>query len=241
METIYWAWAISAGGCLLIAVVLGFAVPIARGPLGVLIDRRGRYSLTHFQLVVWTIVILSLVSGIFWARLIDGVGDPLSFEIPDEVLGLLGIVVGSAVATGIAKSAKDLSAGDRVAASGSADPPRPAQIFLLEEGAYADRVVDVTKFQNFIITLVLVVAYVAMAIEAIRDATSVDAVTVPTFSGTFLTLLGISHAAYVAGKVPEQAGTPPGLTVKSRETGLPPGGEPRNPKARRQAGLEPYA
>jgi hypothetical protein len=42
VNTIYAAWAISAGACLLIAMALGFAVPIARGPFGLLIDQRGR-------------------------------------------------------------------------------------------------------------------------------------------------------------------------------------------------------
>ena len=230
MNTIYAAWAISAGACLLIAMGLGFAVRIAPGPLGLLIDQRGRYSLTHVQVVIWTIVVLSLVSGIFWGRLLDDVPDPLGFDIPDEVLGLLGIVAGSAVATKVAKSAKDVTRPASVAASSPADPPRPAQIFFLEEGQYADRVVDVAKFQNLIITMVLVVAYVAMAIDTIDDAGSAADVTVPTFSGTFLTLLGISHAAYVAGKLPNQAGEPAGLTVETRETGLPADFKPRNPK-----------
>ena len=78
-------------------------------------------------------------------------------------------------------------------------------MFLLEEGDYADEVVDVTKFQNFGFTIVLVVAYVAMAIHTIVDAKTAAKVTeLPSFSGTFLVLLGISYAGYVGGKIPPQ-------------------------------------
>src|SRR6266545_3129134 len=143
MTAILWSWAVSAAVILALAVVLGYAVGPGRGPLGIFVDQRGRFSLTHFQLVVWTIVVLSLISGVFWGRLIDGVDDALSFTIPDQVLGLLGITVGSAVAAKVAKSAKDATAATRIAASSAADRPRLAQIFLLEEGEDADQVVDI--------------------------------------------------------------------------------------------------
>jgi hypothetical protein len=236
MTAIYWAWAISAAGLVALAVLLGFAMRPPRVPLGILIDSRGRYSLTQFQLVVWSIVVLSLVSGIFWGRLIDGVKDPLSFSIPSQVLGLLGISTGSAVTAITVKAAKDAtSAAARIAASGSigtsgtVDAPRFSQIFLMEEGAFADQVIDVTKYQNFIITLVLVVAYVALAIHQIQDAKTAAGVnSLPSFSGTFLVLLGISHAAYIAGKLPNQDGVPPGLTVANRSA------PPANIQARNQ-------
>jgi hypothetical protein len=233
VSSIYWSWAISAIVISGLAAVLGFAVVPGRGVFGILVDRRGRFSLTHFQLVAWTIVVLSLISGVFWGRLVDGVDDPLSFSIPDNVLGLLGITLGSSIATSVVKSAKDQTAGERIAASNSVDRPHFAQIFLQEEGAFADKVIDIAKFQNFIITLVLLVAYVALAIQTINDATSAAEVTgLPDFSGTFLTLLGISHATYVAGKLPTQQGPATGLTVENRLSDpdvMPTGIAPRNP------------
>jgi len=38
--------------------------------LGILIDYRKRYSLAHFQVVVWSLVLLSLVGAVFLARLL---------------------------------------------------------------------------------------------------------------------------------------------------------------------------
>lgn len=232
MTVVFLSWGASLLAIAALAGVLGrFVVPMV-GWLGILIDQRGRYSLTHFQLVTWTIVVLSLISGVFWGRLLAGVKDPLSFAIPPEVLGLMGIALGSSVATTVAKGAKGTMAPERIAASG-ADPPRLAQIFLLEEGGFADRAVDVTKFQNFVITLILAVAYSALSVHSILDARTVENISaLPGFAGTFLTLLGISHAAYVTGKLPNQAGTPPGLTMANRvglsSNTMPPGVAPRN-------------
>jgi hypothetical protein len=229
MTEIYIAWAISAGVMVLVAVVLGFVVQ-GGGPLGILIDSRGRFSLTHLQITLWTLVVLSLISGIFWGRLVDGVDDPLDFSIPSEVLGVLGISAGSAIgATTVKamKNARSLDAG-RIAASGAEERPRLAQIFLLEEGAYADKVVDIAKFQNFIITLVLLVAYIGLAVTAIDDqGTAIGGL--PGFRGTFVTLLGISHGAYLLGKLPTQAGTPEGLTMKNLLDPSLPRPAPRNP------------
>jgi hypothetical protein len=83
------------------------------------------------------------------------------------------------------------------------------QIFMAEEGAYADDVIDASKFQSFAITIVVVVAYVAMAISTISDASSAAAViALPDLKGTFLVLLGISSAGYAGGKLPTPPGTP---------------------------------
>lgn len=126
----------------------------------------------------------------------------------------------------------DCFGGSQIAASGAADPPRLGQIFLLEEGAYADQAIDIGKYQNFIFTIVLVIAFVAINIHAIVKGGGVISA-LPSFSGTFLILIGISQAGYVANKIPNQAGTPTGLTVQNRTT---PDARrvPRNPSAAAQ-------
>jgi hypothetical protein len=130
-----------------LSLLVGF---IATGQLpGLLIGSRGRYSLTHLQLSLWTIVILSLVVRVFFGRWQHNV-DPLGFTIPAVVLALLGISVGSVAAATSAKVAKNTSRPANVAAS-APDSWRPSliQLFLLEEGTYADQAVDISKFQNF--------------------------------------------------------------------------------------------
>jgi hypothetical protein len=238
MEAILWSWAVSAAVLVALAVVLGLRVSLPPGNirprplwLGILIDNRGRFSLNRVQLIVWTIVVISLIAGVFFGRLIEGVGEPLEFTIPGNVLGLLGISVGSAVTVATIKSNKAATATappvpppapEVVAAApngraattlatyqATGRPPFPGQVFMVEEGAYADDVVDAGKFQSFAITIVLVVAYVAMAISTISDATSAAHVTaLPDLKGTFLVLLGISYAGYAGSKLPTPPGTP---------------------------------
>jgi hypothetical protein len=213
MNAILWSWAVSAAALLGFAALLGLLL-VRKWPsvLGILIDNRGRFSLNHTQLVVWSIVVISLIAGVFFGRLLDGVAEPLDFTVPDRVLGLLGVSVGAGVTAGAVKSAKAAKATARRGLATHAltgRDPFPGQMFLLEEGEYADEVLDVSKFQGFAITIVLVVAYVAMAINSIVEAKTAGQVTsLPDISGTFLVLLGISYGGYVGGKLPAQSGQP---------------------------------
>ena len=197
-------------------VLLGFAVVLGLAANsridGILIDERGRDSLTHFQLCLWTITVLSLLSGVFFG-LVHGVTNPLNIVIPDQVLLLLGIVLGSAVtATGV-KRAKDVIRPGNVAVSGGSDlatAPKLMQMFLVEEGASANEAVDIAKFQGFVITILLVISYISVTVNAISAAgTAQNMTSLPGFNGkAVLILLGISQGAYVAGKIPNSAGEP---------------------------------
>jgi hypothetical protein len=190
-----------------VAVLLGHGV--GRGSLGVLIDSRGRYSLTQLQIVLWTLVVISLISGVFWARLIDDPSSALTFDIPGELLGVLGISVGSTVAATVVKSQKDEHRTVHIAASDATNPPSFKQVFTIEEGEFADRAIDVTKFQNFWFTTILVAAYIGLCIAQFNDLGSISELTaLPGFDANFVTLLGISHAGYIAGKLPDRGGIP---------------------------------
>ena len=62
MTAIFAWWGGSAAALIALGLLIGL---IATGQLlGLLIDTRGRHSLTHMQLSLWTIVILSLVAGV---------------------------------------------------------------------------------------------------------------------------------------------------------------------------------
>ena len=214
MREVLTAWAVSAAVLVLAAGVIGHEV--GGSPFAVLIDRRGRYSLSQLQIVVWTLVVVSLLSGLMWGRLLTGSPDPLDIRIPDELLALLGVNVVSTVSAAAIKAGKDRYHPAKVAA-GSA--PRFAQVFMPEEGAGADSGIDAAKFQSFWVSVLLVVGYVALAAATIGRAASVDQLTaLPAMSGTLVTLLGLSHAGYLAGKLPLAAGEPEGSTVASTQT-----------------------
>lgn len=206
MTVTAWAWLISAAVLLVLAICLGL-ITKAKSVLGILIDTRGRMSLTHLQLTLWTLLILSLISGVFWGRLLSGVDNALEFGIPSEVLGLMGIAVGSAVAAAITKSAKDNDpeAATRIAVPTEGEKPRLSQVFLLEEGALADEVIDITKFQNFVLTVILMVSYAFVAISAIAATPTAPLTALPGLAPQFLTLLGISNAGYIAASCQSRA------------------------------------
>lgn len=217
--TIYWAWAGAALVMLFAAAYLGANV---RGSvLGVLIDTRGRFSLSHFQMVLWTLLALSLIAGVAAGRLLAGIPDALSFSIPTTLLAVMGISIASTASAIVVKSAKDVQAPERIAASDASDRPRFSQIFLVEEGEFADKVIDITKFQNFWFTLILVAAYAVFAAKRIGElGTAMTAL--PDFNETLVLLLGISHAGYLAGKMPARPGNPEGLTVAGKLAGAKP-------------------
>jgi hypothetical protein len=208
MQIVIIAWAAAAGVLILAMAAAG---KIDNGSyLGILRDSRGRYSLTHVQILMWTVVVLSLISGVFVGRLIDdAAGGPLGFSIPDSVLALMGISLGSAVTARAVKASKNTRRQANIAASDPTVPPRLGQIILLEEGKFADKIVDVAKFQSLWVTLILVAAYIVMAVTQIHKAGSVaELTTLPDVAGGFVTLLAISHAGYLAGKLPDQPGMP---------------------------------
>ncbi len=211
MTGLAFGWAVSAAVLLVIAALLGGV--IGRGPTGILIDTRGRYSLTQLQLTLWTLVVVSMLSGLVWGRLTGGFPtDAFGFNIPGELLAVLGISIGSAASSTVVKAYKDTVTPRSIAASDSLiDSPHFAQIFLEEEGPMADKVVDITKFQNFWFTILLVFGYVALVIATIHKVKSIGDFVLPGFSQTFVLLLGISHAGYVAGKIPTSSQPAAGL------------------------------
>lgn len=216
MRTIFIYWALSAGVLLASAAWLGARV--RKSGWGIFVDSRGRFSLTQMQLVLWTVVVLSLIVGVFVGRLLDGparAAGALNFTIPNELLLVMGISIGSAAISTAIKTNKDTetsSTPDRPAVATrelTEQRPRPAQAVMVEEGGAADQAIDIGKFQNFWFTLILIAAYVATAIAAITDAAVPSMITeLPGFDATFVTLLGISHAGYLAGKIPDKPGIP---------------------------------
>jgi hypothetical protein len=184
------------------------------GPLGILIDRRGRYSLTHFQVVVWTLLILSSLLGVLLSKDFD----PAGLRLSAELLGLMGISAGSAVlATGVKATKDALGSNAQVAWVGRTIKRRDgvedtieahfAQIWLEEEGAMADKVISITKYQNFVITLVVVAFYVSITWK--------QAALPNNLPESVVWLIGISHAGYVGGKVPNQGPDPENAALAS--------------------------
>jgi len=218
--SLHLSWSISALIILALAVWAGYAA--RKNLVGILIDTRGRFSLNHLQIVMWTVIILSSIVGVFLARLVAGEADLMHFAIPQELLILMGISVGSATSAGAVKAAKDIGpSAPKIARVGAVFPVAararlaqalaggaPAavehrtieahfsQVVQEEEGDQGDVSVDVTKFQNLVFTALAGIAYVVL----FWSRGTIDAL--PPLPNELLWLLGISHAGYVAGKLP---------------------------------------
>lgn len=204
----YFLWCVAVLVLLLLAGLAGRASK--HGWLGILIDGRGRYSLNHLQIVMWTILVLSTMLALFFYSRPPTLQ---ALAIPNTLLLLMGISVGSAATAGAIKSGKEVKnaavqvqgilPAAAVAPGGTVViPPHPAQVVLQEEGPLIDQVVDVTKFQNLIFTLVLGATYVVLLLDSVSAGTpgypNLDA------APNLLWLLGISHAGYLAGKLPDR-------------------------------------
>ena len=84
-----WAWAAVALCMLVFIACLG--VTVSGRPLGILVNEQNLMSISRFQAVLWTVIILSALLVIASARLRDGVAAPLNVRFSGQVLTLLGI------------------------------------------------------------------------------------------------------------------------------------------------------
>lgn len=161
---------------------------------------------------------LSLIGGMAFGRFAAGQVDVAGFQIPDQVLMLLGISIGSGVVATAIKVTKSTSRPDSVAAYPMGkEGGRLWEMPTVGEGASAGRSIDLAKFQNFVITVLLVLLYVAQAVSALKAVDNPAGIAgLPAFSDAFPVLLGVSHAGYLLGKIPSAAGTPEGGTMSER-------------------------
>lgn len=190
---------------------------------GILIDDRNRVSLERLQWTAWLIVLF----GTYFAEAAWNIGHGGSFPgIQVELLALLGIVSASPVVSNVIVDAKKRqSSGPTLMAHGGApvlqavqpmaagDSPRQvgamdvnatvreaswADLYLGEEAA-TRYVVDISRLQKLVITVLLVVTYVGMAWTALKGASGPFA-DLPGIDDKFVWLLGLSHASYLAYK-----------------------------------------
>jgi hypothetical protein len=213
MSAVWIAYGVTVGIMLLVAAVAG---RLRSGTIwGLFIDSRDTWSLTQFQLVLWTFTVIPVLIAVVIGRATNDPSTAWNFTVPGEVWGLLGISLGSTAAAGAIKSQKNdppgnpLGAGDRVLARKEAKDARISDMFAYDEGTGALTRLDVTKFQNFVFTVALAVTYLWNCLALFAHAGSASAITgLPAFSGAALGILGISHAGYLTGKAIPQSGTP---------------------------------
>lgn len=182
---------------------------------GIFIDSRDTWSLTQFQLVLWTFIIIPVLIAVVIGRATKDPSTAWDLTVPGEIWGLLGLSLGStAVAVAIKSEKNDppgnpLGACDRVLTRKGASKARFSDMFAYDEGTGSLTRLDPTKFQNFVFTVALAVTYLWNCLWLFGKAGTPSAITgLPAFSGVALGILAISHAGYLTGKAIPQSGSP---------------------------------
>lgn len=216
-------WIGAAVTLLVLAAAVGYA--LWGSVVGVLIDSRNRLSLTRFQLVFWSVLVLSLfaVTSTF---LIGASGSTVSLPTyPWEIWALLGISIGTAPLSGLILLNKTHQTAPQNAQEKiDLDPTATnngrlevklgdnswsfLDLFRGEEVSNRDEI-DISRFQYFIITVVLMIVFVGLTgheVWALGVTTSTNWAawakehSYPALNETFIALLGLTHAGYLGTK-----------------------------------------
>lgn len=212
------SWLINVALFVVFLVVVGHG--ITGRPVGLLIDERNKMSLSRLQLVLWTITILS---GLLTAAL-SNIGlfvaaqsnaalrsslpmpfAPLAIMVPSQVWLLMGISTTSLIGSPLLKSGK-MAAG-KIETRGDLGQAQVADLFRGEERNNYN-VLDLARVQMFFFTLVLVLAY-AVLLGSLFSASTSAISGLPDIDPSMVTLLGISHAGYLANKAVPRPDAPP--------------------------------
>jgi len=196
---------------LLLLVVVGWGI-VGR-PDGILIDSRNRVTLSNFQLVVWTLVLVTAYGGAFLTNLLAGADpvDALNISVPPELWAVLGVSGASYV------TAKTIRAGQGKSTTG---PQAAAVTGMTEKGRLIVRDdaakanwgdmftsdlasdalhTDISKVQMFSFTVLLATGYTAAVVNLLVNASS-PVTQLPALNSAVVIVLVVSHGGYLGRK-----------------------------------------
>jgi hypothetical protein len=210
--------------------IAGLAIALGLGTKGrvdgIWVDERNRVSLARAQVTLWTIVALGGFATI--ALFNVGLGAPVAFPlIPTSIAAALGIAFASPMISALILNTKGLE--DVTTVGGSARDTKDfsnrgaflaeptsrletrvnpteasiADVFMGEMATDAGNV-DISRLQNVVLTVTLVLGYFAMLTEQLR-AISPDSIlsglaSLPDPGAAFTAVLLVSHATYLGTK-----------------------------------------
>jgi hypothetical protein len=207
----------------MIFLLITFGLAVNNLATGVLLTGRNTYSLSRLQMVLWTVLILSALMATAACRAWAGL-EPLAISIPTDLLEAMGISYVSAAAAPALLSLKTQAATDgQVAAAANrlresvthtgqvvgrppGAPPVIADLVKGDELANAG-IIDLSKVQQLIITLMLVVTYGGTLVSVFMSSSFLKTpVTLPDFGKSFVELMLVSHGGYLAYKATSKPG-----------------------------------
>ena len=206
MKEIVWWWLITAVVVLIVLIIIG--LKINGRPLGVLVDSRRKMSLSRFQLVLWTWLLVSSFFAIALAR------KTMNVDMAPELWALMGISVGSTAGAVIIKGTKEAKEPDtgKVVSAALAlnrrgllqtnEEPKDASLLDMFKGEEITDYdyVDISKVQMFFFTVAAWLGYAGTLWTAALSPDTEGAVVFPLLSTSLVILIGISHAGYLTVK-----------------------------------------
>lgn len=223
-------WGLYPSWLVVVAALVGFIVIAGLGITGVwrgaFIDERNMISLSRFQMLVWTVLVLSAYGTLAVTRAAGE--DPLAaldVEIPQTVWILMGISTTSLVGTPLIRNKKKdprlaLEPADqeetldsqrkglagsvrvegRIVAKKSVEDASWSDLFIGEEVSDAAHL-NLAKIQMFFFTMLLLITYgVAVGSMLVQSSPTTIPDALPDVGEGMLALFGISQGGYLADK-----------------------------------------
>lgn len=210
---------------LMIAFMIVLGLKICGRFAGILINDRNLMSLSRFQMILWTVLILSAFLTAAIERIhFRGTADALAIALDEKLWMLLGISTASLVGTplihstkkvkepqpdAIGKASKALKQPETEIAANCqgvlyANPDaKDAEFTDMFEGDEVGNTayIDVSKVQMFLFTLIAVLSYGTVLFNWLSGWQSLlNPAAFPVLSAGLIAILGISHAGFLGSQ-----------------------------------------
>lgn len=188
---------------IMLLLFVGIGVWITGRPLGILIDSRRRISLSRFQLITWSWLILSAIFAVAIANQTSNI------VIAPDIWALMGISLGSTAGAIIIKGtqAAKQPKGKKTPMGllyRESDSKKAALSDMFKGEEITDyNYVDITKVQMFFFTVAILLSYawtLWSVFGTLRGQTPLSKIDFPELSDGLVVLIGISHAGYLTAK-----------------------------------------
>ena len=220
------AWTLTMGLMFLLFLYLGTV--ISGRPLGILVGSRNLISLSRFQTVAWTMVLLSAFLTVAFRRIMADLAAPLDISMDPHLWALMGISTASLISTPLIlqnkvskdpANAKAMDSASKSLNENVEDIEKHRQGLLyanpsIQDARLTDMIegdevgntayIDISKVQMLLFTVVILVAYCYSVYNLLGQLGAgkivADKLAMPALSDGVIALLGISHAGYLGSK-----------------------------------------
>ena len=234
---------------LLIAASVSAGIAVRGRYSGIIIDGRGRYSLSRLQAVAWTILIFAGLCAAVGTNIVRDSPDPGDIVLPGELLALLGIAGGSVVLAQTIKTINGARGTLWVNEAGSThtDPAgkevrkdavdvhqaRVSDLIQGEEPSTKD-LVDIGKIQNLYFTIMVLSIYgwlvwQTLVVKVAENGMPANSpiTSMPSINEALVAIILISHAGYLTLKaIPSEKEATAGEVEGAHATADPPEDRP---------------